>query len=404
MNRKLLVCLSILAAAALPAFAGEWHSGSNNVCTDCHTMHFSQQHNWDSGSAPANTPAANGNWLGSTGPNAFLLKLPANELCASCHDGQSFAPDVVMANFNPAPALQGRSAGAVNEQTGSIAPYDTWKGHSLGSTAVPPGWNIAATNMPATYYDNTGGLECISCHAQHGPPAAYRNLGSYSAGGAAGSIRPFYAITTTFTTATNCNNTTPASANCDVWVNIASPYTPNSGNSATFNPYYDSGNVIFSRTDPASAAGATTVSSNRMDTFCGSCHGDFHGGTGDANIGGGTVGATADGFLRHPTGRQVIGSASAGGHSSLTRYVAQPGFKAKVYTTNYTTFADATPGCVSCHKGHGNANPFGLIFTSHTGLTGYDTGYPEEGNYNYNANTYQQGYRNLCGQCHGQGS
>jgi hypothetical protein len=402
MNRKLLVCLAILAAAALPAFAGEWHSGNNNVCTDCHTMHFSQQHNWDSNAVPANTPAANGNWLGGTGPNAFLLKLPVNQLCASCHDGQSFAPDVIMANFNPAPALQGRSAGALNEQTGSVAPYDTWKGHSLGSTSVPPGWNTAAVNVPGNYYDNTGGLECTCCHAQHGPPTAYRNLGSYSAGGAATPIRPTYAITTTFTGATPCNN--GANAPCDVWVNIASPYTPNSGSAATFNPYYDSGNVIFYRTNPASPTGATTVSSNRMDTFCGSCHGDFHGQTGDANIGGGVLpGPAADGFLRHPTSGQVIGSASAGGHSSLTRYVAQPGFRAKVYTTDFAAFSDATPGCVSCHKGHGNANPFGLIFTSHSGNPGFSATYPEEGNWDI-TQPYQQGYRNLCGQCHGQGN
>ena len=45
--------LAILIAAAFPVIAGEWHAGGTNVCTDCHTMHFSMQHNWENGNAPS---------------------------------------------------------------------------------------------------------------------------------------------------------------------------------------------------------------------------------------------------------------------------------------------------------------------------------------------------------------
>lgn len=388
MKRLLMICLAAVAAvavAALPALAGEWHAGTTNVCTDCHTMHFSQTHNWDGTTPVSTTGAPNGNWLSAIGPNQFLLKAPANQLCLGCHDGQTFAPDVLGINANASPS-QGRQAGALNELALGT-PYEAWKGHTLDSTAVPPGFNPTAAGVPTTQqYVAANGLECISCHLQHGSAAIYRNLGPRTA-----AFQPTYVLAT-------ANNTT-----MDVWINMAGPYTPNTGNAATFNPLYDSANVSFNRTDPAAPAGATTLTSNRVDTFCSACHGDFHGSPGDANIGGSA--AILDGFLRHPTSRTVIGASGTqgyGGHSALTRYVAAT-TKVKVYASDRTGYTDATPGCVSCHKSHGNQNPFGLVFLNKTASSvgeqgGYATGQVEM------ANGYGVGYRNLCGQCHGQGN
>src|SRR5512143_3702704 len=127
MKRLLIATVAILAAVTFPVLAGEWHTGTNNLCTDCHTMHFSQTHNWDGTTPVPTTPAANGDWLSATGPNQFLLKAPANQLCLGCPDGQTFAPDVMGVNINAAPT-QGREAGALNE-TALGAPYDTFKGH-----------------------------------------------------------------------------------------------------------------------------------------------------------------------------------------------------------------------------------------------------------------------------------
>lgn len=386
MLRKLVLLVGVVSLAALPALAGEWHAGNNNVCTDCHTMHFSMQHNWD-GTTPVPTAGgANGNWLGASGPNQYLLKAPANQLCLSCHDGQTFAPDVLGVNTNASPT-QGRAAGALNNPAQG-SPYDQWKGHTLDSTTVPPGFNPTLVGAPAAWYDNTQGLECISCHSQHGSATSYRNLGSYSLGGAAASARPTYVIGTT-------NNAT-----MDVWINIPAPYTANSGNAATFNPYYDTASVSYNRND---ATVGTTHTSNRMDTFCATCHGNFHGGAGDANIG--ATAAVLDGFIRHPTSQVTIGASGTqgyGGHSALSRYTGAT-TKVKVYASDRAGYTDATPGCVSCHKAHGNQNPFGLIFLSRTAAAvgeegGYATGQVEM------ANGYGVGYRNLCGQCHGQGN
>jgi hypothetical protein len=396
MNRKVIVCLAVLAAAAFPVFAGEWHAGTTNVCTDCHTMHFSQQHDWQDGSAPSNTPVANGNWLSVNGPNQFLLKDTANNLCAGCHDGQTFAPDVVGTNTNLTGLTQGRSAGALNTDT-SGAPYDQWKGHTLGNTNIPPGFNPTAAGVPVSqaYAPGAEGLECISCHLQHGSATIYRNLGPRTA-----AFQPTYVMGTT-------NNTT-----MDVWINqqyttdastSGNPYPPNTGNPATFNQIYDNANVIYNNTNPTVPTGSTEQTSNRMDTFCSACHGNFHGGPGDTNIG--ASAAALDGFIRHPTSKTVIGASGTqgyGGHSALSRYVGAT-TKVKVYANDRVGYTDATPGCPTCHKAHGNQNPFGLVFLNKNAAAvteegGYATGQVEM------ANGYGQAYRNLCGQCHGQGN
>ncbi len=375
--------------------AGEWHSGTTNLCSDCHTMHFSQSHNWDGTTPVPTTPAPNGNWLGAAGPNNFLLKAPVNSLCQSCHDGQTFAPDVLGTNVNASPS-QGRSAGALNDSVLG-APYEAWKGHTLDSTATPPGFNPVVIGASATWYDPAGGLECISCHAQHGPTTAYRNLGPYALGTAAGNVRPTYKFSTTdFDFAGPCRNQSSGTDPCDVRVSLAS-YTANSGAAATFNPYYDFANISFGRNDALVAGTAKT--SNRMDTFCGACHGNFHGGPGDTDIG--ASDAALDGFLRHPTSKVTLGAAGTqgyGGHSSLTRYTGAT-TKTKVYSST-TGYTDASPGCVSCHKAHGNQNPFGLIFLSRSAAS-----VGEEGGYGASQTpSLMVGYRNLCGQCHGQGS
>jgi len=394
--KKTLTLTAALALLAFPALAGEWHSGQNNLCTDCHTMHFSQTHNWD-GSTPVPTTAQpNGNWLGATGPNNFLLKLPANELCLACHDGQTFAPDVYGVNANASPS-QGREAGALNGAVPGVpapgAGYDDWKGHTLDSTETPPGFDPTVIGASATWYDPAGGLECVNCHAQHGPTYAYRNLGPYSLGGAASAARPTYVIDTT-------NDATR-----DVWVNIAAPYVPNQGSAAAFNPYYDFANISFNRND---GAAGTTHYSNRIDNLCAACHGNFHGDNTDPTTTNAQTIANLDGFIRHPTsgsGTFAIGAAGAagyGGHSALSRYTNAT-TKVKVYS-DAAGYTDAVPGCVTCHKGHGNQNPFGLFFLSRDAVSvnengGYGASDPPEP-----ANGYQVGYRNLCGQCHGQGN
>lgn len=378
------VTLVLLLLLVTGGTAGLYHTGGNLLCSDCHTTHFSMQHTWDGTLTVPTTPQPGGNWLGGTGPNEFLLKLPANELCLSCHSGQTFAPDVLGANANASPT-EGRQAGALN-QAGLGTPYETWKGHTLDSTDMPPGYNPAVLGN-LYQYDATGGLECTNCHLQHGSAAIYRNLGPRALG--TSTNLPTFAI--------GPSNTLTA----DVWISYpTTTYTAGTGQAANFNPVFDRANIFFNRNDRTLG---TTNSSNRVDTMCAACHGNFHGSPGDTNIGGTLpAGNPLEGFLRHPTSKAVIGAASTGGyggHSTLTRYTSAT-TKVKVYSSTSPAYTDATPGCVTCHKGHGNENPFGLIFLNRTAASvneqgGYATGQTQD---------VATGYRNLCGQCHGQGN
>ena len=387
MKKNLLITVAILAAAAFPAIAGEWHTGSSNLCTDCHTMHFSMTHKWGSETPIGTGAALSGDWLGSTGPNEFLLKAPANQLCQQCHDGQTFAPDVVGVNTNAGNAVQGRQAGGLATGTDG---YETYMGHEIDTTKRPPGYDAAGPAGDAFPVGST--LECTSCHTQHGIAGVYRNLGPRAVG--TGNL-PKYVVSAT------ANDTTK-----DVWIKMdAATLAANSGNPGTFSPFYEQANVFFNRIDKVVGSAKT---SNGIDTQCASCHGVFHGGPGDPTIGG--SGTPASGFIRPPTSQEALND-GAHGSSNRTR-LRDATIKVKVYTNDYVEYTDATPGCVSCHKAHGNKNPFGLIFLSRTATTANEEGgngtepiistglQGQSTNYAF----YQRGSRNLCGQCHGQGN
>jgi hypothetical protein len=385
-----------LALVAGPAFAGEYHRGDNLVCYDCHTPHFSMNHGWDGGSVaivPPGVPTADGNWLGATGPNDRLLKLEdVNALCLACHDGALFAPDVLGADAN---ALGNRSAGALNSigaANATAAPYEHYKGHTLYSKIDPPGYNAAfmaaAGTTTANWYEtnfgslSTNGLECIACHGVHNSGAAtrrnsYRNLAvSRNTGIPTGTLtsgrqlfQPTYAIS-------NTRDITK-----DVWINLPS-YTPLAG--GPFSGYYSNDTVQFNNLPMTLATKAT---SNTIDNICAACHGSFHGGPTDADLYNGTT----TNFIRHPTSQETLTA------SMQTRLTGATN-KIRVYA-NQANFSDATPGCLSCHKGHGNQNPFGLIFMDRMAAGGVT----EQGTIPAALNPNGNGLRSLCRQCHSTG-
>jgi hypothetical protein len=314
-------------------------------------MHYSQSHGYNAnGGGIFATP-------GGAGPHEYLLRNNFNDLCLTCHDGGTFAPDVLEDNTG----TNVREAGALNRD--GTAPYYTADGHTLDSTDPAPGGTWAP--------DPTDGLLCIDCHTPHGSGSTavsnpYRNL-NRRAGGTSFDP-PSYAIGT--------NDTTK-----DVFERSAASY--------------DVADVDFNEPDQTKSA---------MGTFCGACHASFHGGPGSANVGG--TGSPAEEFEGHPTAGVDIG-ALGGGHSSKgvfatgSRSGAGPGPKVnwvKVMTASGdwkpdtpAEVTDHTPTCITCHKGHGNQNAYGLIYMNP--LSGAVT---EEG-------TVGGTYKNLCNQCHIQG-
>ena len=351
MKKVILGLVVLVAFVAGSALAGDYHTGGTLNCAECHVMHYSQTHGYESDGT--------GNIvdLGTAGPYHYLLRDEINNLCLACHDNQTFAPDVLADNGGLVPT-NGRQAGALNRD--NTAPYFDQTGHTLGSGLVAPGGT----------FQNTDGLTCIDCHQQHGYAGfvnptnnPYRNL-LYSAGGVSGP-GVSYAVAT--------NDPTK-----DIFELSA----------ALGGDHYDIQNVFFNEPDQtASGYGA----------WCQGCHTDFHGSSSDANMR--VTGApVSTQWLRHPTADADIGGAATGGHSSLdelgaaayrVQYMSSTGEWGTWGTAEAVVSADLTPSCMTCHKAHGNTRAFGIIWA--TGAANWG----EDGD--------GTSYQALCTQCHVQG-
>lgn len=368
MKHIVIAALFVLGMVA-SATAGDYHYGTTLVCSDCHVMHFSQQHGYNSDGGGAFVA------LG-TGPNTDLLRAPVNQLCLTCHDGQTWAPDVYGTNTG---TPHNRQAGALNK-VGDAGPYYPANGHTLNITSAPPGgtgWTPDATE----------GLTCIDCHQQHG--YAGPNFAAYDSAG-----------TGTFGTGTYRNlmyspGNAGTTANPNRWI------TYRVGTNSTLKD-------VFERSTAGGVAGQYDVSNvdfnepnatkSAYGAWCQGCHTNFHGSSADANMRDVTEPAGL-GWFRHPTADVNIGGQSAGGHSSLTQFknnlyrtqVMSPtgdwGTQGVAWTAAPT---DLTPSCFSCHKAHGNKNAFGLIYALGSAALG------EEGD--------GTEAKNLCRECHVQGA
>lgn len=314
-------------------------------------MHHSQEHGYNGDGGGFFTP------LSGT-PHEFLLRNDVNALCLSCHDGSAFAPDVLRDHGNG----YVRSAGALNEVgDASTANYAEDNGHTLGMIATAPG---------GAFIDSTG-LNCVNCHAPHGANggdvSTYRNLGGWST-----PITGFtpYNIWITYTRG-------------DVeGPNDGSQWVYEKASSGVNGNHYGVSGVAFNEPDQAKSAYAS---------FCKGCHTNFHGDVGGSQIGGVLVGSVYEEFIRHPANGVNIG-AVGGGHSSLAVFTGMTNnvpVMSPVAREPGDAYAstEITPSCMSCHKGHGNKNAFGLIFMSGTGTV------TEEGDDGTQV-------RDLCGQCH----
>jgi doubled CXXCH motif protein len=344
MKRLVIVAaLGALCVFATAAVAGDYHNGTSLICSDCHVMHASQSHALTSGGffVP----------VGVNGPYEGLLRNDVNDLCLTCHDNSSFAPDVFGANGGVARV---RNAGALNAdptKRTNDGGYDVIDGHTLWSTATAPGGT----------WSNADGLECINCHAQHGQTATqYRNL-TTSPGGISGK---------TVTYAAGTNDLTK-----DVFESV-----PNG---------YDQSQVNYN--EPSTTASA-------YGAWCSGCHTYYHGSGGSVYMGGasGGVAGTTSNWLRHPTADVNIGwNTTRTYYSSLSQFNGHTN-RVKVMDSQGLWDASATdntvtPSCFSCHKSHGNKNGFGLIFMSGTGTV------TEEGDNGTREN-------DLCKQCHTEGA
>lgn len=343
--------MALLMGTTAVSTTGEYHHGTSLKCSQCHTMHYSQAHSYSGGPADP--------YVGTNGPYEYLLQGEVNEMCLRCHDENDDRKDVMGTTTYVLDG--GRIAGALNwaDGAGTNDPgYEHSDGHSMGSTAIAPGG----------IFQNPNGFNCTDCHHQHG----YAGFGAVTVDPAAtyptywtdwGTYRNLIGSTQRITFANGTNDP----AVYDVFENGGAYGTRK----------YDTNLIDYN--EPVNNDSA-------FANWCGSCHSNFHGGIGGANTGG-----TASGeFVRHPTEEVNLG-AIGGGHSRLSVYDGHTiHVKMMSETGDWVTAGNTTltPSCFSCHKAHGNQNPFGLIY-----MLGEDTVVTEEGS----ANGTQY---DLCRQCH----
>ena len=156
------------------SMTGTYHNGALLVCTDCHTMHASMQHNYAGGTGPEGNISS---FPYTQTPNNKLLKQSGIGLCISCHDGKSGTPDVIGADSN---GLSERSAGKFDNL--DVLNY---KGHNIKTN---PGDLCSRCHFGGSM--STAGVECTDCHDQHGN-LNYRNLRWASDPGSEPDIRAF---------------------------------------------------------------------------------------------------------------------------------------------------------------------------------------------------------------------
>lgn len=368
MNRTwTLKTLMVAATVALVlvitpmAMAGEYHETTSLVCYECHVMHYSQSHEYDGGAGTGEPDGTPPQAAMLSGPNEKLLRQQGANTCLSCHDGQTDIPDVRGADANATPTSV-RQAGAL---TTAASPYEDYKGHTLELSApptsiVPPGHGGSAASV-----DTDDGLQCYDCHDPHGN-SFYRNLDET---GTEPVVGVDYLIDTTGSVVA------PVAAGEDVFIEIGAALDSVGANGSRIGQgYYDTSKISFNE---------SAQDDSPYGDLCAKCHGLFHTTT-NTN--------SASPFKRHPVEgggvgvvdftTEILGRYTTTGNSVQAMAVGN--------SVSNSTFATATPSCMSCHKAHGNQRPFGLIYMTKSGAV------TEEG-------TAAGVYQDLCQQCHVQG-
>ncbi|MBI5560639.1 MAG: hypothetical protein HY883_05135 [Deltaproteobacteria bacterium] len=396
LSRALPVLLFSLLIVLLsnPLFAGEYHSSSDEntsgqetlACAQCHTMHGTQGgvSLLYQGSAPNGTPK-------------LLRATSILNLCLYCHgetnpgaidDAGRVPPQIMNNQMDYIP-----SAGDFKNRGGS----STLEGnrHSIGanvSGTPPPGYTGTWSDITARYSTT---FNCLYCHDQHGN-TNFRNL-RYSPGNPSDDSRTGpnrVDITYKYDSSADPDDNTK---DVNYW-----------GGYANVSPYnkFTRSRVRFRR------APLDNDSPKRgIAAFCGKCHVNFYGVSGDANMGGTPAGGGTVGFgdnnignpwQRHPVTDIDLSVASNNNlHADLTNWGGVAS-KTRYIDPTSESVGDDQPFCLTCHYAHGGGNPNKSTTPSldHTNLVFFDGAGRVNLDPNFDTSTGR--IRNLCEQCHNQ--
>ncbi len=380
--------------------AGEYHATSEETysgtetlaCSQCHTMHGSQG-------------GTDSLFYVGGGPNLKLLRASSIlNLCLFCHGDTNpgpvewdsrTPPQIVDNKQGPAAASYVPSGGDFMDRT----VVNEANRHSLDkdvSAAIdePPGYNGTWSDVVTRYSPK---FNCLYCHDQHGN-SNFRNL-RYDPG-----------------TPENDNRNDPDRVVITFAYDPVSDPDDNTKDVNYWGPGADTpvGNK-FTRTNVRfrRAPLDTDLPVRGISAFCGKCHMDFWGESGDANVGGsisGGLGAGDDNsasdspWVRHPVDDISIGLANSNLHADLSNWsgIAATAKARHIDPTDTGDFGEDQPFCLSCHYAHGGGNPnfagvseydhSNLAMKDSTGLVNIDPSY----------DTASGRIRNVCQQCHNQ--
>lgn len=332
-------------ALAVVAFAGNAEARVTGVCSDCHTMHNSQ----DGAAMPI------------TGTNTTAKGALVRNDCVGCH---SDAAGVLVRGATPIVYRTGAPSSTPKYLAGGDfywAKTDQTKGHnpvsipgmsSDSTLTVPPGW-VAGRNPTGGTAPAAGGawtaankLTCAGTYGCHGNHAA--NLDDF--GGVSGSHHAGGAIDGA-TTGTSYRFLLGITGEEDAdWEKTTAAGDHNFYKGKARND------------DDTGQSGANTIS-----YLCGECHGNFHAGADliAASDAWNTAGTAAP-WLRHPTDFDLNKATQRAGGDDYDGYTYD--VTVPVGTTDPTTAkaagndsllaanvaGQAIVTCISCHKAHGS--------------------------------------------------
>lgn len=314
------------------------------VCSDCHTMHNSQDGTYDTTLAGASL---------TDGPYSALTKGD----CVGCHTGTNTGTGTRSNNIPYVYTTSGVDYSDDGTTGNTLAggnfywvTLDDAKGHNVegivdadGTITTPPGFDTGRASADGTTPGSTWASNRLTCggtYGCHGTHAADTNSwGAISGGHHTNSSG---AITSPGTT---------APGGYRFLVGIAGY----EDSDHEYQPTTTAHNQYKGVDDPGQTSDTSTIS-----YLCAQCHGEFHDGTG--NIG------SASPWLRHPTDFDM-GNATGteyesynGGSGTANTYsiiapVGSATVSSVLSSVNITTAnGTAIVTCISCHRAHGTPN------------------------------------------------
>lgn len=303
------------------------------VCSNCHTMHNSQNGN------PVAIDGAGVGWDGSGNLTGGSTSGPMNQLlvtsCVGCHTSTTtstivnFGSSKIPIVYNTQEPLNPLAGGNFYwvAQGGS---YDAY-GHNVYGIAAPDGTLTSTVGAPG----RVTGLTCGSATSCHMTLSVAKDTMTYRPGGCQG-----------------CHTQTAHHDDSKPWYRflkghqdtvdyVAGIEDPNWEQNPTLGH-----NKYKGYNGPVPSSDITLEETKSMSSFCGGCHGKFHRGyyTGSSTP-----------WLRHPTDIRLPDSGEYAGYDPVSNYSAE----APVAWTDPAnpTRATAVVMCLSCHRPHGSNQP-----------------------------------------------